>query len=199
VISTSKNFLFIHIPKTAGNSIQIALAPYADDVVVPRIAPSRHVKDISDAQGLLVYNKDLGVSKHPPLRKYKRKLGDRFQSFFVFTVIRNPFDRAISALAFRKGNLKEKPTMEDFIPQKPQSFFVTIDDKVAVENFIRFENLQEDFDRICEKVGIPIQTLPHKNASDRGHYSDYYTDETRRFIAEKYAQDLENFGYRFDA
>lgn len=31
MISTEKNFIFIHVPKTAGNSLQDALRPFADD------------------------------------------------------------------------------------------------------------------------------------------------------------------------
>jgi hypothetical protein len=64
-------------------------------------------------------------------------------------------------------------------------------------NFVgKFENLDEDFQSICRKVGISA-SLPHVNKSKRTCYQDYYDPETRDLTARLYAEDIERFGYAF--
>jgi transposase len=66
----------------------------------------------------------------------------------------------------------------------------------------RFERLSEDLAAVFSEIGLEPglveDTLPHTNQSDRGLYRDYYTPETAAIVAERFAKDIEYFGYEFD-
>lgn len=133
---------------------------------------------------------------------------------FSFSSIRNPWARVVSA--YHKGGWESKraeyPTFiscvnairEDSISCPASKWHVTPlcrhlvrNGELIVNHLIRIENIQEDFDTLCDKIGIPHQQLPHKNKSKHKHYTEYYDDETREIVAQKYARDIEYFGYKF--
>jgi hypothetical protein len=103
MISSRFKFIYIHIPKTGGNSIQAALEPYADDRLVFRPSIGNVVAEDGE-QGLDVFNESLGFQrrehKHASLKDYYDVLGDEINSYFVFTSVRNPWDRTVSMTAF---------------------------------------------------------------------------------------------------
>jgi hypothetical protein len=154
--------------------------------------------------------------------KYLKDRVDQDFTGYIFTFTRNPWDRLVSVYFYLKnGNttsgdkkdcnryLAQYSSFEDMVLNwddilfnqihfKEQYKWVCDDNGELIPDFIgRFENLQEDFDIICDKIGIPQQQLPHKNKSKHKHYTEYYDDETKQIVAEKYAKDIEYFGYEF--
>ena len=133
-----------------------------------------------------------------------------YEKSIVFTTIRNPYSRAVSM--FKHWSWNSAKTFDDFCNAIKKEKYpsasakwhsssltehITCGDKLMVDYVIRLENLQEDFNIVCDKIGIPKQQLPHKNKTKHNHYTEYYDDETREIVAEKYAQDIECFGYEF--
>lgn len=62
---------------------------------------------------------------------------------------------------------------------------------------IRFENLQQDLDFICDKFSIEKIKLPHKNKTKHKHYTEYFDDETKATVAERYLDDIQYMNYKF--
>src|SRR6266481_9804119 len=91
MISFQKGFLFVHIPKTAGNSIQSVLRDYSEDQLVAL----RKEQDGIERFGLR--NPKYRIKKHSTLSEYHDALGDeQFRNLYKCTCVRNPWDRMVS-------------------------------------------------------------------------------------------------------
>lgn len=205
MISHKHKFIFVHAPKTAGNSIQNHLRNYSEDKIViseKQATYNEECKSHLDRFEIRSSDKKLKIHKHTTLNEYynnwRKKYGS-IEDFFKFGVTRNPWERAISYY-FWKGykSFKKKIFVNNLIQRSCSDYFyVKKYNNHKLDYVIKFENLQEDFDTVCDKIGIPKQELAHANKSKHKHYTEYYDDETREIVAEKYAKDIEYFGYEF--
>ena len=201
MISLQKRFLFVHIPKTAGNSIQSALRDYSEDQLVAL----RKEQDGIERFGLR--NPKYKVKKHSTLREYHDALGDeQFRDLYKFTCVRNPWDRMVSYY-FTPTQSPENWDRIKF--REIISKAVSIADYLRLDNgeedpfanvdyIMRFESLAEDFRTVCGTLGISPATLPRYNRSTREHYSKYYDDELRKLVRKRFALEIERFGYAFE-
>ncbi|NDB30230.1 hypothetical protein EB155_09620, partial [archaeon] len=123
-----------------------------------------------------------------------------------FTFVRNPWDKIVSQYHYNRHKFGFKDsTFKEYVKAwdsgKQISTFSSLNLHYIDEelDFIgRFETLQQDFNIVCDNIGIPRQQLPHENKSKHKHYTEYYDDETKQIVAEKYARDIEYFGYKFE-
>ena len=201
MISFRKRFLFVHIPKTAGNSIQSVLRDYSEDELVAL----RSEQDGVERFGLR--NPKYKIKKHSTLAEYREALGnEQFRSLYKFTCSRNPWDRMVSYYFTptqspetwnRKkfqGIISKAVSVADYIRLGPGE-----EDPFAnVDYVMRFENLAGDFRTVCAALDISPTALPQYNRSNREHYSKYYDDELRELVRERFAAEIERFGYAFE-
>jgi hypothetical protein len=73
------------------------------------------------------------------------------------------------------------------------------DGSLGVSFLIRYETLQEDFDRLCDLIEKPRCVLPHENRTERRPYQEYFDhDPEAKEIAERlFRIDLDSLGYHY--
>ena len=195
MISHKHKCIFVHIRKTGGISVSSFLTEI-------------------DSDAEYAFHPD--HSLHAPLDWYRETYGEQiYNDYFKFSIVRNPWSLRVSFCKWlakhdhgRLGKYARRLPFSDWVkryavkwnPNKTGVGLTQLGYLNPVEDmdFIgRFENLEEDFNVVCDKIGIPHQELPHENKSKHKHYTEYYDDETRQIVAEKYAKDIEYFGYEF--
>src|ERR1043166_8681682 len=201
MISFEKKFLFVHIPRAAGNSIQTVLGKYADDEIVSL----RGEQDGIERFGLR--NPKYNLKKHSTLAEYHRALGDqKFRELYKFTCVRNPWERMISYY-FRPTRPTQQWDRQSFKEMVQRAVSVSdylrltesdADPFGNVDYVMRFENIEADFRHVCAAVNVPAAQLPRYNRAARDAYATYYDDELREFVRPEFAAEIERFGYTFE-
>jgi len=220
IISHKHKFVFVSVPKTASTTIRSCLSQYSDilyhgdkeKLIIhyprgwkPRIkvfehARLEHIKEFIELTDYFsfcfVRNPfEIALSNYLFFQK-------SIEEWDVDLEGKNRFKDVYNAY---KETLKNSSTFREWIVNKkncgwldeyhwnPEQFHWARD----VDFIGRFENLQEDFNTVCDKIGIRHQQLPHENKTKHKHYTEYYDDETKQIVAEKYAKDIEYFKYKF--
>jgi hypothetical protein len=168
MISRKHKFIFVHVPKCGGSSIEAA---FGYDLWDKKKFPNH----FCDKQLLLGRDKQTGkYLQHLTISEIFAIYPDIKSSYFSFSFVRNPWGRAVSDYFYYGGPRKQK-SFKDFLlsltPLDPShsipqyDFLCDNQGNVTVDFIGRFENLQEDFNIICDKLDIPRQKLPYKMKS----------------------------------
>lgn len=198
--------IFVHIPKTAGQSIeQFFLDRYKLPFTTRSLLLLRSNADPTVGPPRLAHLTALEYIKGSHVSR------EMFNTYFKFSFVRNPWSRMLSEYKYRKNcnmkwecwlkdvcSVKDTDRFDDKIRHiKPQYDFLFDQNKQLVDFIGRFENLQQDFNIVCDRIGIERKKLPYRNRSKHKHYTEYYDEETKQIVADRYAKDIEYFGYSY--
>ena len=179
--SEKNKCVFIHANKTAGRSISMA--------IFGNVREHLTIKELFNLQ----FDKPEKEKRLEKCRTdYRYQLLKKYwDHYFKFLIIRNPWDRKLSDFFFgkREGIVKENTDFTTYIRNNhlnndlwnsPCLNWVEDKDGNIDKNIFigKFENLQEDFNFICDKIGIERKKLPHINSTTHSSYWEYYNDET---------------------
>jgi hypothetical protein len=185
---------FIHIPKTAGTSIENYGFLHA--IKWGKV-------DIS------YYNSfNINTNYGKWHSTFKTLPHDFYEGFDLFCVVRNPYDRIFSAVfcGFKDSYPKTIEELNKEIIDRihdenihfvKQSDFVYKDGIQKVKYILKFENLKYDMEKLLKMYGINSEFNINHNKSQTKYFSikELYP-ETIQLINTFYKSDFENFGYQ---
>lgn len=211
LISCERRFLFIHIDKAAGTSIQRALEPFAEPRGDSRLR--RRLIWLGKLSRMRGLHRMLEFPEHVTANTVENCLPrDLYSRLFKFAFVRNPWDRLVSRYAYLLRNenhprhyfVKCMKGFEDYVEWEisrgkmfQHTYVCDANGKMIVDFVGRFEQLHEDFAKICERLNIQA-ALPQVNQSSHHDYRSYYTSALRKRVGEQLQRDVHLFGYQFD-
>lgn len=161
---------------------------------------------------------------HCQPRKFIEHL-DHWDQFTFFSIIRNPFDRLVSAWSYGREHMIERNVTEWYAPPSFEAFIHRIDENLTkgtfsklscnwmympvdmyfegVIDYIKFFKLEEDGISACSRWLednyniVALKNAEKTNTSKHNHYRTYYNKTLRAIVEKHYKYELDRFGYTF--
>lgn len=192
MVSHKHKSIFIHIPKTGGMSIEKA---FLDSLGLRFYRGQNHSL-------MLSYNTD-PLQGPPSLAhltadEYCAKSyvsSEIFETYFKFSFVRNPWSRMVSI--YKHFDFHRYLTFEKFIDyqlpilQEKRAYFVMPQvnyiydekDRKLVDFIGKFENIEEDFEYLRNKIPHSVNDLTHVNKSPGPH--NWYSRWNLKFVGKE--------------
>ena len=196
--------IFFHNPKAGGSSIEKLL-------------------EMVESPELLFDNYHTSLSvvalQHLPYTEVQRLLpAEKFDAYFKFTIVRNPWERLLSDYIWNNRNCKTFTEYVSYVDHIYQNYGLELSSLAKCPDMARhflghllpqhlytgpdvtvyrFENFATDISSLVQLLGIN-KPIPHANARAHEHYSKYYDNSTKAIVEKIYARDIALFGYKFE-
>ena len=213
-ISHKYKFIFYAINKTGSSSIR-QYFHHNNDIDSDDNTPGVYTGTDKHSDWSFHHTTYRRVKKHFATTEYD------YNDYLKFAFTRNPWDREVSMYHYKlkrrdqnncpwaKKELGDVNSFEEWIksdqymkfinnkPQYLQRYWIDFNDpKFFV---FSYENLQKDFNAMCQMIGAKPERLGCKERGNYNHipYTEYYDDEMMEIVSEKSAEDIKTFNYKF--
>lgn len=209
MVSTTHKYIFIHIPKTAGSSMEKFL--YTPDCIWQSGVP------------IFLNQKFISQAQHFTLSEIKKIMEpNRFNQYKKISAVRNPWDRTVSSYFFQRNALKREGVKDfnhfiDIISDKEYAIdffggehggqhflsqvdFLKVNNCINIDLLLRFEEISTwptKLKTLLKDHPLNDRQFPKINSQKRSKYRSYYNEKTRSIIAEVYKDDILEFNYTF--
>lgn len=205
-VSLKYRTILVHVPKTAGTSIEKVLGVYGRPECLHGLINNTYMQHLTAEEIVVLMGKSL------------------YQKFYSIAFVRNPWDRCVSEYAYLKkaGHpfvagltfsqfIDKLPAKQGALPKhiyqhlRPQSDYIIDKDGNSLVDYVAsFEDLDNYWYDIAQNIqnytGAYLPTeLPKTQISKHDHYSKYYNSRTRDRVAKVYDQDIKIHHYQFES
>lgn len=226
MISHKNKCIFLHIPKCAGTSIEMALEHHTVtergtqdhrglrmlEQPFPTLAAFRNLENMLESARRIKHR----LSRHGHSNNSLTVNKEQYDSYFKFTFVRNPWSRIYSwyinvmmdEYHQRDYGVDNTISFPDFLKRfvgqdalATQLYWIKdMKGDIPMDFIGRFENLRDDYDEVCRRIGLENKDLPHetKAATKKRDYREIYDNETHDLVEKFYHEEIRLFGYTFD-
>ena len=221
LVSHRHSFIYTKTRKTGGTSVE----SYFERFCMPEGEWRRtHGRDEYISAAGIIGHRGLGVRRsddcrywhHMPAALIRERVGrDVWNRYFKFCVVRNPYDKVVSAFYFVRRRTEatdwcgldaERRGFERFVRDRIESMVdrdkYVIDGVLCMDAIVRYEALSQDLEQVCARLGIPwnpaeLPTYKTGIRPEEARTDVIYTRKTKKLVEKAFAFEMKHFGYSF--
>ena len=196
IISHTHRFIFIKTNKTAGTSIEIALASICgeEDVITPFRAENEEFRVGRGPQNYRIehslkpkrplwrkllgrperyWHPSVGFYEHMPAWRVRNYVGEEtWRSYTKFAFDRNPWDRQVSWYLYKTKSKNRRPSFERFMRSRyayvDNHDLYMLNSELAMDFLGRYESLEEDLNKALALAGVETRvSVPKVNVTPK--------------------------------